>query len=94
MSVATQPHPALRWDGRRLAILDQTRLPGAEVWLALEGAADTAQAIRRLVVRGAPLIGVAAAYGLAMEVARQPGLGTLEAGWELLRSARPRSLTS
>jgi len=92
MSVATQPHPALRWDGRRLAILDQTRLPGAEVWLALEGAADTAQAIRRLAVRGAPLIGVAAAYGLAMEVARQPGLGTLEAGWELLRAARPTAV--
>jgi methylthioribose-1-phosphate isomerase len=92
MSVATQPHPALRWDGRRLAILDQTRLPGAEVWLALEGAADTAQAVRRLAVRGAPLIGVAAAYGLAMEVARQPGLGTLEAGWELLRSARPTAV--
>jgi methylthioribose-1-phosphate isomerase len=95
MSVATQPHPALRWDGRRLAILDQTRLPGAEVWLALEGAADTAQAIRRLAVRGAPLIGVAAAYGLAMEVARMPSPptpGTLEAGWELLRSARPTAV--
>src|SRR5438034_625285 len=92
MSVATLPHPALRWDGRRLAILDQTRLPGAEVWLALEGAADTARAIRRLAVRGAPLIGVAAAYGLAMEVGRTPSpptLGTLESGWELLRSARP-----
>ena len=92
MSVATQPHPALRWDGRRLAVLDQTRLPAAEVWLALEGAADTAQAIRRLAVRGAPLIGVAAAYGLAMEVARQPGLGTLETGWELLRAARPTAV--
>jgi methylthioribose-1-phosphate isomerase len=95
MPVATQPHPALRWDGRRLAILDQTRLPGAEVWLALEGAADTAQAIRRLAVRGAPLIGVAAAYGLAMEVARMPSPptpGTLETGWELLRSARPTAV--
>ena len=92
MSVATQPHLALRWDGRRLAILDQTRLPAAEVWLTLEGAADTAQAIRRLAVRGAPLIGVAAAYGLAMEVARRPGLGTLEAGLELLRSARPTAV--
>jgi methylthioribose-1-phosphate isomerase len=92
MSVATQPHPALRWDGRALAVLDQTRLPGAEVWLALEGAPDTAQAIRRLAVRGAPLIGVAAAYGLAMEVARQPGLGTLEHGWELLRAARPTAV--
>jgi methylthioribose-1-phosphate isomerase len=92
MSVATQLHPALRWDGRRLAVLDQTRLPAAEVWLALEGAPDTAQAIRRLVVRGAPLIGVAAAYGLAMEVTRQPGLGTLESGWELLRAARPTAV--
>lgn len=92
MSVAAQPHPALRWDGRRLAILDQTRLPGAEVWLELEGAGDTAQAIRRLAVRGAPLIGVAAAYGLAMEVTRQPGPGSLEAGWELLRSARPTAV--
>ena len=92
MPVATQPHPALRWDGRRLAVLDQTRLPGAERWLELEGAADTAQAIRRLAVRGAPLIGVAAAYGLAMEVARQPGLGTLETGWELLRAARPTAV--
>jgi methylthioribose-1-phosphate isomerase len=92
MSVATQLHPALRWDGRRLAVLDQTRLPAAEVWLALEGAPDTAQAIRRLAVRGAPLIGVAAAYGLAMEVARKPGLGTLEHGWELLRAARPTAV--
>jgi methylthioribose-1-phosphate isomerase len=92
MSVATQPHPALRWDGRGLAILDQTRLPGTEVWLALEGAGDTAQAIRRLAVRGAPLIGVAAAYGLAMEVARRPGLGTLEHGWEVLRAARPTAV--
>jgi methylthioribose-1-phosphate isomerase len=92
MSVATQPHPALRWDGRRLEVLDQTRLPGVEAWLALEGARDTAHAIRRLAVRGAPLIGVAAAYGLAMEVARQPRLGTLEHGWEVLRSARPTAV--
>ncbi len=92
MAVQTQPHPALRWDGRRLAILDQTRLPGAEHWLTLEGAADTAQAIRRLAVRGAPLIGVAAGYGLAMEVTRQPTLGALEAGWDLLRGARPTAV--
>jgi methylthioribose-1-phosphate isomerase len=92
MSVATRPHAALRWDGRGLAILDQTLLPGAEEWIALEGAEDTADAIGRLAVRGAPLIGVAAAYGLAMEVARQPGLGSLERGWELLRAARPTAV--
>jgi methylthioribose-1-phosphate isomerase len=92
MSVATQPHPALRWDGSGLAILDQTLLPASEVWLTLAGARDTAEAIRRLAVRGAPLIGVAAAYGLAMEVTRRPGLGTLEEGWELLRGARPTAV--
>jgi methylthioribose-1-phosphate isomerase len=92
MSVATQSHPALRWDGRRLEILDQTLLPGTETWLSLSGAEDTASAIRRLAVRGAPLIGVAAAYGLAMEVGRQPGLGALERGWETLREARPTAV--
>ena len=51
-------------------MLDQTALPEREEVVALTGAADTADAIRRLVVRGAPLIGVVAGYGLAMEVAR------------------------
>jgi methylthioribose-1-phosphate isomerase len=92
MSVAVQHHPALRWDGRRLEVLDQTRLPAVEEWLSLSGASDTAEAIRRLAVRGAPLIGIAAAYGLAMEVARQPGLGSLERGWEILRAARPTAV--
>jgi methylthioribose-1-phosphate isomerase len=92
MPVATQPHPALRWDGRGLHILDQTLLPATEAWVALTGARDTADAIRRLAVRGAPLIGIAAAYGLAMEVAQRPGLGTLEAAWEVLRAARPTAV--
>ena len=92
MSVVTQPHPALRWDGSGLAILDQTLLPAREAWVTLTGARDTAEAIRRLAVRGAPLIGIAAAYGLAMEVTRRPGLGTLEEGWELLRGARPTAV--
>jgi methylthioribose-1-phosphate isomerase len=92
MAVATPPAVALSWDGRALAVLDQTRLPAAEVWLHLTGAEDTAAAIRRLAVRGAPLIGIVAAYGLAMEVARQPGLGTLERGAEVLVAARPTAV--
>ncbi|MGI8512569.1 MAG: S-methyl-5-thioribose-1-phosphate isomerase, partial [Solirubrobacteraceae bacterium] len=84
--------PAVRWDGRRLHVLDQTLLPAREAVLTLEGAEDTAAAIRRLAVRGAPLIGVVAAYGLAMEVAREPGLGALERGAERLRSARPTAV--
>jgi methylthioribose-1-phosphate isomerase len=70
------PRP-LHWDGHRLHVLDQTRLPHEEVVLELTGAADTAEAIKRLAVRGAPLIGVAAAYGLAMEVGDHPDLGAL-----------------
>jgi methylthioribose-1-phosphate isomerase len=92
VAVAARPHPALRWDGRRLAVLDQALLPGRERWLELEGAPDTAAAIRRLAVRGAPLIGIAAAYGLAMEVARRPGLGPLEEAAALLRDARPTAV--
>jgi methylthioribose-1-phosphate isomerase len=92
MAVAAEPVVALRWDGRALAVLDQTLLPGREEWLELSGADDTAAAIRRLAVRGAPLIGIVAAYGLAMEVARRPGLGSLERGAEVLGGARPTAV--
>ncbi|MGZ4269263.1 MAG: S-methyl-5-thioribose-1-phosphate isomerase [Solirubrobacteraceae bacterium] len=92
MAVASEPHLGLRWDGAALHVLDQTLLPAREDWITLSGAGDTAAAIRRLAVRGAPLIGIAAAYGLAMEVARRPGLGTLERGWEELRGARPTAV--
>jgi methylthioribose-1-phosphate isomerase len=92
MAVSTPPHPALRWDGRRLAVLDQTKLPAREEWIALSGAADTAAAIRRLAARGAPLIGIVAAYGLALEVAAAPGPETLERAAAVLRAARPTAV--
>src|ERR687889_712919 len=90
---STLSPPPLRWDGERLYILDQTRLPAAEEVLELTGAEDTAVAIQRLAVRGAPLIGVAAAYGLAMEVAREPSLGALERGAERLATCPPAAPT-
>jgi methylthioribose-1-phosphate isomerase len=86
---AARPEAPLSWDGRRLRILDQTLLPFEERVVTLSGADDTAAAIRRLSVRGAPLIGIAAAYGLAMEVAERPTPEALEDGWTLLRAARP-----
>ncbi len=79
----------LTWDGARLRILDQTRLPFEERVIELRGAADTADAIGRLSVRGAPLIGVAAAYGLAMEATAAPSADALQDGWRRLRDARP-----
>jgi methylthioribose-1-phosphate isomerase len=90
--VGAHPIQAVRWDGRRLSILDQTLLPGAETWLSLTGARDTGQAIARLAVRGAPNIGIAAAYGLAMEVAARPSLGALEEGTEILLASRPTAV--
>src|SRR3954452_24212148 len=80
---------ALEWDGTTLRALDQTLLPGTEQWMELTGAADTAEAIRRLAVRGAPLIGVAAGYGLAMEVAHTPTIAALERAAARLADARP-----
>ena len=85
----TDAAPPLSWDGTSLRLLDQTRLPREEVVLTLSGADDTAAAIRRLAVRGAPLIGVAAGYGLAMEVARTPTTAALERGAAVLAGARP-----
>ena len=81
------PTSPLHWDGTRLHILDQTVLPAREEMLVLEGAEDTAAAIERLAVRGAPLIGVAAGYGLAMAVAADPS--SLDAAARRLATARP-----
>ena len=49
-------------DGRRVRLLDQSQLPNREVWLELEEPEELAEAIRTLRVRGAPAIGVTAAY--------------------------------
>ena len=58
----------LKFEGDRLYILDQTRLPGAEEWLEPETADDIWDAIYKLKVRGAPAIGVAAGYGVYVAV--------------------------
>jgi methylthioribose-1-phosphate isomerase len=88
----------LRAGPGRLLLLDQRRLPGEEVWIDVTTAAGAAAAIRSLAVRGAPLIGVAAAWGLAIEaarLAREEDHGHDEA-WEeaatLLESARPTAV--
>lgn len=54
----------LNKEGDAVIILDQTRLPGEEMYLSLSSAEDLYNAIKRLKVRGAPAIGIAAAYGL------------------------------
>lgn len=60
----------LTWNERdfRVDLLDQTRLPAEEVWLPIETPEQMAEAIRRLRVRGAPAIGIAAAYGVVLSL--------------------------
>jgi methylthioribose-1-phosphate isomerase len=87
-------HPvvALRLDGATLRALDQTRLPFDEHELALSTAADVAEAIKCLSIRGAPLIGVAAGYGLALELHKDSSDASLESASTLLREARPTAV--
>ncbi len=72
---------ALRFDGDALVVLDQTQLPWRERYLRLTSSEQVADAIRRLAVRGAPMIGVAAAYAMALDP--HP---------ELLKAARPTAV--
>jgi methylthioribose-1-phosphate isomerase len=83
---------ALRFDGTTLSAIDQTGLPWDERRLELRTAEDVAAAIRRLAIRGAPLIGVAAAYGIVLELASEPSLETLERACAVLRGARPTAV--
>ncbi len=85
--------PTLRWeeppDGPVLVLLDQTRLPQEEVELVCTDVQALVGAIRSLAVRGAPVLGIAGAYGVALAAAR--GYDVEEAA-ELLAQARPTAV--
>lgn len=69
---------AMRWHGNKLELLDQRLLPTDEHWISAEGASAVAQCITDMVVRGAPAIGISAAYGVAL-AARHAGTGDWQA---------------
>ncbi|HEY6051252.1 MAG TPA: hypothetical protein VIZ58_08375, partial [Thermoanaerobaculia bacterium] len=82
-------------DGTVLRLLDQRLLPGREVWLELSEPEGVARAIRDMAVRGAPAIGVAAAYGAAFSLrpkASGPPRERFEAARALLASSRPTAV--
>lgn len=70
MNRATGPVQTLRWEDGRLALIDQRVLPAELRHVVCEEASAVAAAIRSMVVRGAPAIGCAAAYGVALEAQR------------------------
>jgi methylthioribose-1-phosphate isomerase len=79
----------IAWRDDALELLDQTRLPAEERWLRCTTPTDVADAIRRLAVRGAPAIGVAAAYGMVLGV--RSGM-SIEATGDLLAGTRPTAV--
>jgi methylthioribose-1-phosphate isomerase len=76
-------------DGPRVVLLDQRRLPDEEVELECRSVADVVAAIRELAIRGAPAIGIAAAYALALAAERGDDLDEASA---LLAASRPTAV--
>ena len=79
-------------DGWSVRIIDQTKLPWALEIVRLSDAAQAAHAIRAMLVRGAPLIGATAAYGLCLGLRADPSDTALEATAALLADTRPTAV--
>ncbi|HEX4160132.1 MAG TPA: S-methyl-5-thioribose-1-phosphate isomerase [Rhizomicrobium sp.] len=73
-------------------VIDQTKLPFALSTLRLESMVDAARAIREMIVRGAPLIGATAAYGMALAMRSDPSDENLDRAYTLLLAARPTAV--
>ena len=98
IDIPVSPDSAIVWKNDTLYLLDQRVLPGKEQFVLLQSADDTRQAIADMVVRGAPAIGVTAAYGVvlaAREVYESHGndwKNHIEAKLESLEQARPTAV--
>ncbi len=86
----------IRWKGSHLELLDQRVLPQEETWLELRTVKEVADAITDMVVRGAPAIGVTAAYGVVLSARHHQDKGSWRAGFDedmqMLAAARPTAI--
>jgi methylthioribose-1-phosphate isomerase len=88
----------LRWVNNKLEMIDQRILPASFEYLDYDSAAGVAEGIRSMVVRGAPAIGVAAAYGVALEALLWQERSCVEfdaamtKGFEVLSASRPTAV--
>lgn len=83
---------SLKYDGKSLFLIDQTKLPHQEVWLDATTPAKTYEYIKSLQVRGAPMIGVAAALSLACYARSGADQTAFVTAAKLLRSSRPTAV--
>ncbi len=79
-------------DGRSVDIIDQTKLPHRFVIVTLRTLAEAAHAIKSMQVRGAPLIGAAAAYGMCLAVAADASDEALDRAYDILLATRPTAV--
>jgi methylthioribose-1-phosphate isomerase len=90
--------PTVAWQDQTVVMIDQRKLPGAEVYVHCKTAKDVARAITTMVIRGAPAIGVAAAMGIALGMARSKATGTRQFAVEfnqtcdLMAATRPTAV--
>lgn len=88
----------IEWKNGTVILIDQTKLPNETVWVKITDYIDMASAIKEMKLRGAPLIGVAAAYGLALAAfhskskTREELSKELEESAEVLRKTRPTAV--
>lgn len=90
--------PTVEWQDGIVVMVDQRKLPAQEVYVHCRAAKDVMRAIKTMVVRGAPAIGVAAAMGLALGVSRSKAKGTAQLAaefyklCELMAETRPTAV--
>lgn len=95
--LAAEKVTAIAWREGALHLLDQRSLPFTQTWLVYDSAAAVAEAIRLMVVRGAPAIGIAAAYAVVLAVRARVAAGgdwqaALEEDFRLLSESRPTAV--
>jgi methylthioribose-1-phosphate isomerase len=77
--------PTIEWNEEGIVMIDQRKLPGAEIYVKCKTPKEVAKAIKTMVIRGAPAIGVAAAMGLALGVRQSGATGTTKLAGEFYR---------
>ena len=86
----------IEWKDDHVTLIDQRKLPLEEVWVRCDNYKEVAEAIRDMKIRGAPAIGIAAAYGLALEARGKDGgpqlLESLARASEVLAATRPTAV--
>lgn len=78
--------------GSGIEIIDQTLLPAAERYLLIDDVADLCEAIRTLRIRGAPLLGIAGAGGVAIAATREPSMAAIERAAATICATRPTAV--